>query len=102
MDKRFSQNTFELASKVNDENSFLNFIGAIADDRLDELRKELEDPSSPYGPGANGWENWSIETFLDAAKAWGEATKNGTSYYDPPDNPWTRAAQIICAGKFYE
>ncbi len=97
-----NQDTFQLASQVKDEYSFLKFVGSLAEDRLDELRKELENPSSPYGPSVNGWENGSIETFLEAAKAWGEATRNGTEYYNLPNNPWTRAAQIICAGKSYE
>jgi hypothetical protein len=58
--------------------------------------------SSPYSPGANGWENGSIGAFFDAAVSWAEASRNGLQYYEKPDNPWKRAAEIIYMGKVYE
>ena len=93
---------YELSDAVIDEASFLSFVNALCNDRADEVGKERERLSSPFGPGANGWENGSIEAFLEAAVAWGEASKNGMSEYTPPSNPWKRAAQILHAGKFYE
>ena len=77
---------FELVNEVKDELSFLEFIN--------ELRKDAEI--------GEGWENGSIETFLEAAHAWGEVSINGLLYYDKPENPWTRCAQIIYMGKIYE
>jgi len=44
---------------------------------------------------ANGWENGTIEAFLDAAAAWATASKNGLEFYRKPDNPWKRCADII-------
>ena len=56
----------DLLDSVNDESSFLAFARALLADRIDEVNKELASPSSPYGPGENGWENGTIERFLEA------------------------------------
>ena len=61
---------FDLLEQVTDRESFLAFVRALAADREDEVAKEQVQPSSPYGPGANGWENATIEAFLEAALAW--------------------------------
>jgi hypothetical protein len=87
---------------VCDEETFIAFVTALAADREEEVAKEKETPSSPYGPGANGWGNGSIEAFLDAAAAWATASKNGLESYRKPDNPWKRCANIIHMGKIYE
>lgn len=88
--------------KVVDEETFLQFLHALAVDRADEVTKEQEHPSSPYGPGANGWENGSIEDFLFAAVRW--ADDSGGAPMMPPKatNPWRRCADIIYCGKIYE
>ena len=91
-----------LADQVIDEPSFVRFVSALADDWEDERQKEAVTPSSPYGPGANGWQNGTIGQFLEAGAAWAEATERGTPFYKPPENPWRRCAQILLAGKFYE
>jgi hypothetical protein len=87
---------------VCDEDSFVRFLEALATDRADEVEKENSKPSSPYGPGANGWENGTIEAFLECASAWARASKNGLPPYKKPDNPWKRCADIIFMGKIYE
>jgi hypothetical protein len=87
---------------VTDENSFVAFLSALADDRADELRKEKEKPSSPYGPGANGWENGSIDAFLESAAAFATDWKKNPAGLPKTDNPWKRCARIIYAGKYYE
>ena len=89
---------FNIASRVQDERSFLEFLEALAGDRQNEVKNEKVKPTSPYGPGANGWENGTIEAFLDAAAAWGKATTGR----NPAGNAWQRCAQILSAGKFYE
>jgi hypothetical protein len=83
----------KLADEVTDEK---------ASDWGDEQEKEKVASSSPYGPGANGWENGSIGAFLGAAAGWGMASINGLRFYQKPDNPWRRAAQILYMGKIYE
>jgi hypothetical protein len=92
----------KLADEVTDEKSFLAFLDALAADWGDEQAKEAKTPSSPYGPGANGWEHGSIGAFLGAAAGWGAASINGLKFYQKPDNPWRRAAQILYMGKIYE
>jgi len=71
----------------------------IAKTRLKRKRSAL---AHLGGAGVNGWENGSIEAFLGAASAWAEGSIHGLEFYSKPENPWTRAAQIIHAGKFYE
>jgi hypothetical protein len=91
-----------ILNSVNDEQSFLQFLQALAEDWEDEQQKELAHPSSPYGSGANGWENGTIGAYLDAAGRWGNASIDGLIFYEKPSNPWQRAAQILHMGKLYE
>ena len=92
----------ELLEAVSDETSFVAFVTALAEDWEDERTKEKSKPSSPYGPGANGWENGTIGAFLERSAAWAEDTRAGTAFYQVPTNPWRRCADILHAGKFYE
>lgn len=93
----------EMAERVDSKESFLKFVEALAADRADEVHKERIKPSPPYGPGVNGWENGSIETFLDAAVAWGAATSAVTGQPVLPDVPtWRAFAFFLLAGKEYE
>jgi hypothetical protein len=93
---------YALANEVHDEESFLRFVNALAADWFEEQEMEKEKPTSPYAPGALGWENGTIGAFLDAAVGWGNASINGLQFYEKPTNPWRRAAQILHSGKFYE
>lgn len=95
-------NLDELADAVSDEPTLIAFMNALAEDWEDERRKEAAAPTSPYGPGASGWENGSIGAFLDAAAAWAEASARGMPEYSVPENPWRRLAHILRAGKSYE
>jgi len=97
-----SKDLFQLADSVETEQDFLNFVEALAQDRIDEEQREKENPSSPFGPGVNGWENGSISSFLEASLRWAKASINGHEYYEKPENPWKRAAHILHAGKSYE
>lgn len=87
---------------VNDESSFIEFIAAVAADWETEQEIESANPSSRYSSGALGWENGSIGTFLDASCRWACASAQGLKFYEVPENPWRRAADIIFAGKGYE
>lgn len=98
----------KLLEGVNDEDTFLKFLKALALDRADEVSKEAKMPSNPYGPGANGWQHGSIEAFLEAAAAWAEDSKNALRQIDgppkvaAPTNPWKQCAEILYMGKHYE
>ena len=87
---------------VTDEESFLAFLAALSEDWEDEQREEAADPSPSCGPGANGWENSSIGSFLEAASACGlDHLRNPTSPFRHA-NPWRQAAGILYSGKYYE
>lgn len=88
-----------LLENVCDERSFLIFLQALRHDRMEEVQKEKLNPSSPYGAGAKGWANTTIEGFLESAIAWAEDSKNGHS---TESNPWKRCAEILHMGKHYE
>jgi hypothetical protein len=90
-------NLDDLLEKVNSRQSFLDFVEALRDDKIDEDKKEEVKKSSPYGPGANGWENGTIQTFLDAVHAFGQDSSKVT---EQPD--WKTFALLLYAGKFYE
>jgi hypothetical protein len=92
----------EALESVVDLPSFLAFARPLEADRADEVRKEAVHPSHFAGPGANGWENTSIEGFLEAAIAWAESTEVGLSQGLSPENPWKRFATFLYCGKIYE
>jgi hypothetical protein len=87
---------------VHDEESFLKFLLALRDDREESIAHEKVSPSSPYGPDARGWENTTIERFLDTAVRWARDSANGNPFYERPSNPWRRCADILFAAKSYE
>ncbi len=91
-----------LADEVHDEQSLLEFMKFLSIDAKDGREKEKNIPSSPYGSGANGWENGSIDGFLEAATRWGRSSIDGLKLYEKPNNPWKRVAQILYMGKIYE
>jgi len=76
----------EALNRVNSKETFLDFVATLRDDT-----------------GNVGWENGSIETFLDAMHAWASATSGLT---DEPmvasEASWRGFADILHAGKFYE
>jgi hypothetical protein len=60
---------------VSDEKSFLRFVEALIADRKSSARAQKENPASPWGSDAGGWENTSIESFLEAATAWAKKSR---------------------------
>jgi hypothetical protein len=92
----------EQAHSVCDQQSFLAFVRALVADREDEVAKERVKPTSPYGPGANGWGNGTIEAFFEAAAKWAEDSEFGKTQGLPDDNPWRLFAIFLYCGKIYE
>ncbi|MFL1501937.1 hypothetical protein ACI77J_27835 [Pseudomonas sp. O64] len=92
----------ELLARVRDEASFILFIEALGADFARERLLEQASPSSPYGPGALGWENASVDAFLDAAAAWAASSTRPAQAAPVVSNVWQRCAAILLAGKFYE
>jgi hypothetical protein len=87
---------------VNDAQTFLRFVQALIDDRKNEVQKATTQSSSPYGPGPNGWENGTIETFLEAAMAWAKDSGFAEAQTIADKNPWREFAQFLYMGKIYE
>ena len=51
----------------------------------------------------NGWQNATIDQFLQAAVAWAEDSDFGRRQELVPDaSPWRRLAVFLYAGKIYE
>ncbi|PKM20845.1 MAG: hypothetical protein CVV11_05005 [Gammaproteobacteria bacterium HGW-Gammaproteobacteria-15] len=92
----------KLLDRVSDEESFLRFVRALQADRQDEVEKKMRNPSSSYSSGANGWENGSIESFLDAAIAWAEDSNFGDSQNLSGASVWKKVATFLYCGKTYE
>ena len=88
--------------QVTDRDSFFRFVRALIADRMDSLEKEAKNPSSPYGPAANGWENTSLEAYLEAALAWAESEGMGQAMGLDGEPSWATFALFLYAGKFYE
>ena len=97
-----SDDVHEVLERVSDRASFLAFAKALLADRLDETAKERDAPSSPYGPGANGWENSTIEGFLGSAISWAEDANFGNSQGLEGKGPWYAFAVFLYCGKIYE
>ena len=90
----------ELLERVNDEQSFIAFIQALGADFARE--QTMNEPLSPYGRSALGWENGSVDAFLEAAGAWAIDSSRQVAAEVASANVWQRCASILLAGKFYE
>jgi hypothetical protein len=87
---------------VHDRESFLAFVAALAADRRAAVAAELVSPSSPYGPDAGGWENVTIEDFLEAAISWAVDSDMGIRQGMPAELSWQTFAAFLLSGKVYE
>ena len=98
------QDPFDILESVHDEETFIQFLRALAADHAESAAQERVSPSSPFGPTTNGWENITIDSYLHAAAVWAESSTKGlpVAQYTPPSNPWRRCADILYAGKIYE
>lgn len=92
----------DLLDTVNDEDSFLDFLDAMAEEFAKSQAVEAKVPSPPFSQGAMGWENSRIDTFLDAAIRGAEQTAKLPDWKNKDDNVWRRCAEIIYFGKVYE
>ena len=86
---------------VTDEASFLAFVRALAADQRLAVKLEEQEPSGYGAP--RGWQNATIEQFLEAAVAWAEDSDFGRRQNLSADaSPWRRLAVFLYAGKIYE
>lgn len=92
----------ELLEAVVDEASFLIFVTALRENRESEAAGQKITGIDPFGRGPNGWENHTIESFLNAAAAWAEDSEFGKRQGLGYANPWRKFAQFLYCGKIYE
>ena len=90
----------ELLEAVSDEKSFLAFVKALQEDR--ELAASAEKISGVLTSIQRGWENTTIESFLEAAHSWAEDTQLGATQDLANASPWKRFAVFLYCGKTYE
>ncbi len=91
---------FEILEGVNDEKSFILFSKTLLSERLEDIVLEKENPSNPYSSSHLGWQNTTIENFLESSIAWAEDSSFGKIHGN--DNLWNKLAQFLLAGKIYE
>jgi hypothetical protein len=91
-----------LVEEVRDEKSFLVFVDALRRDRELAAAGEKASPSGIFGPSQRGWENITIESFLEAAYAWAEDTEFGATQDLREASPWKKFAVFLYCGKIYE
>jgi hypothetical protein len=91
-----------LLELVVDQPTFLAFVRALQADRAAALEMERRSRASPFGPDAGGWENVTIESFLECAIAWADDSQFGASQGLSSASPWKQFAVFLYAGKIYE
>lgn len=93
----------KLANEVEDVESFLRFAQAFLEDRYAQVAEEPDGPpSTMLGNGSRGWNNHTIEDFLEAALAWANDQKVGMRQELEGKPPWLLFADFLYAGKVYE
>jgi hypothetical protein len=94
-----------LMKAVHDRASFLEFVFALARDRREEVTIERATPSAPCSRGARGWENGSIESFLEGAASWATSVQqlpDERAAWFPEAPSWGAFARFLYLGKIYE
>ena len=89
---------YDQLERVDGPESFLKFVQLLIEDREREIGK----PIDLCGRGANGWENHTIEDFLEAAAAWAKDSDFGARQGMSDESPWKRFAAFLWCGKIYE
>ena len=88
----------ELLERVDGPKSFLDFVRRLHADRLSEVGKQTD----ACGRGESGWENHTIEDFLEAAIAWAEDSNMESSSGSGSVVAWKSCATFLYCGKVYE
>lgn len=86
----------EALDAVVDEATFLQFLTLLAAD-FEAAQKEANKEKYPHLASPRGWQNFTIETFLDAAVAGADGGAELVAA-----NPWRRCADILFGGAVYE
>lgn len=83
---------------VDDETSFLAFARVLEEDRRLAAKHDSSGCDAP-----RGWQNATIEQFIEAALAWADDSEFGRRQrVGDAASPWRRFAAFLHAGKVYE
>jgi hypothetical protein len=89
----------ELLRKVQDRESFIAFVEALAAERDDAQRIERENPQTYMVDGAHNWKNADIASFLYAALDYFD----DKPFHKPEREPsWKMFAEFLYCGKIIE
>lgn len=88
----------EALARVDGPQTFLEFVRLLIADR----EKESGQFPDEFGRGVNGWENHTIEDFLEAATAWAVDSDFGGNGGSTEVSPWNLFAGFLYCGKIYE
>jgi hypothetical protein len=84
------------AAKVDSPESFLTFLAALREHRAAAVEEARHVPPGGFDVGPGGWENWTIDEFLEALEAYAQDAEL------PAQPTWRDVARLLLAGKGYE
>ncbi len=87
----------EYLSNVKDDNSFIEFVKALVEDRRKAEVMEKENAELYIYEGALGWKNCDIVNYLDGAVSWFEESGD-----DSTVTHWQKFAEFLYSGKVHE
>jgi hypothetical protein len=88
----------KLLETVDGPESFLEFVRKLREDKMSEANHPVDE----FGRGASGWENHTIEDFLEAAIAWADDSSFGIEQGLRDGLSWKLFATFLYCGKIYE
>ena len=89
----------ELLDQVEDRNSFVAFLVALAEERADAEEIERAEPARYVLDGAKGWKNGDISGYLFACLAYFESKP----FHEPEEAAsWRALAEVLYCGKIVE
>ena len=84
------------ARSVDSPESFLNFLAVLREHRAAAVEAARKSPPNAFDVGPGGWENWTLDEFLEALEAYAHDISL------PPQPTWDDFARLLLAGKGYE
>ena len=88
----------ERLEQVDGPKTFVTFVRQLIADRKEDVSQRAD----TFGRGVHGWENDSIEDFLEAGLAWAEDSNFGVKQGLERESPWKQFASFLYCGKIYE
>ena len=84
------------AQRVDSPADFLTFLGVLREHRDAAVEEARNSPSQAFDVGPGGWENWTIEEFLEGMEAYAQDAQL------PTQPAWRDVARLLLAARGYE